>query len=124
VKKAGEHLWKIEVPVLNDRAIPSMTATAAQNRLHRQDVATVTGGTGVRVIASGIVNDAYLDKIEMQDHRADRLMVPGVDGLSTRTLFFLVKGDGEVTIHFDSLKGGQLARKVALRETVPAKPAM
>ena len=35
VKKAGDRLWKIEVPVLNDRAIPSMTATAVQNKLHR-----------------------------------------------------------------------------------------
>jgi hypothetical protein len=124
VKKAGEHLWKIEVPVLNDRAIPSMTAMAAQNKLHREDVASVTGGTGVRVIASGLVDDPYLDKIEVQEHRPDRLMVPGVDGLSTRMLFFLVKGDGEVTVHFDSLKGGQLEKKVALRETVAAKPSM
>jgi hypothetical protein len=109
------------VPVLNDRAIPSMTAMAAQNKLHRQDVATVTGG---KVLASGLVDDPYLDKVEMQEHRAERLMVPGVDGLSTRILFFLIEGDGEVTVHFDSLKGGQLARKVALRETVEAKPAM
>ncbi len=43
-------------------------------------------------------------------------MVPGVDGLSTRILFFLVQGDGDVTVHYDSLKGGQLARKIALRE--------
>ena len=95
-----------------------MTATAVQNKLHRQDVATVTGG---KVISSGLVNDPYLDKIEVQDHRADRLMVPGVDGLSTRILFFLVQGDGEITVHYDSLKGGQLAKKIALRETTMEK---
>ncbi|HEY4561680.1 MAG TPA: hypothetical protein VIJ36_01810, partial [Thermoanaerobaculia bacterium] len=114
VKKAGDHLWKIEVPVLNDRAIPTMTATAAQNKLHRQDVASITGG---KVIASGLVDNPYLDKIEAQDHRPNRLMAPGVDGLSTRILFFLVEGDGDVTFHYDSLKGGQLAKKIALRET-------
>ena len=84
-------------------------------------MATVTGG---KVIASGLVDDPYLDKIEVQEHRPDRLMVPGVDGLSTRMLFFLVKGDGEVTVHYDSLKGGQREKKVALRETVAAKPSM
>ncbi len=120
VKKVGDRLWRVEVPVLNDRAIPSMTATAVQNKLHRQDVATVTGG---KVISSGLVNDPYLDKIEVQDHRAERLMVPGVDGLSTRILFFLVQGDGEITVHYDSLKGGQLAKKIALRETGPAMAA-
>lgn len=114
VRKAGDGLWKIEVPVLNDRAIPSMTAMAVQNRVHRQDVATVTGG---KVISSGLVNDPYLDKIDVQEHRPDRLKVPGVDGLSTRILFFLVQGDGDVTVTYDSLKGGKISKKIALKET-------
>jgi len=46
-------------------------------------------------------------------------MVPGVEGLSTRLLFFffLVQGDGEVTVSYDSLKGGKLSKRIALRET-------
>jgi hypothetical protein len=44
-------------------------------------------------------------------------MVPGVDGLSTRILFFLVQGDGDVTVTYDSLKGGKLSKKIALKET-------
>jgi len=122
VKKVGDRLWKVEVPVLNDRAIPSMTTVAVNGKLHRQDVATVTGG---KVISSGIVNDPFLDKIEVQAHRPERLMVPGVDGVSTRTLFFLVQGDGEVTVNYDSLKGGKLSKKIALRERgMDAKAAM
>lgn len=112
VKKAGPKLWRLEVPILNDRAIPSMTARAVQNRLHRQDVATVSGG---RVVASGLVDDPWLDKVQLQEHRPERLMVPGVDGFSTRTLFFLVEGDGEVTVRYDSLKGGKLEKKISLR---------
>jgi hypothetical protein len=114
VRKAGPKLWRLEVPVLNDRAIPSMTALAAQNKLYRPDVATVTGG---KVVASGLIDDPWLDKITLQEHRPERLMVPGVDGDSTRRLFFLVEGDGEVTVKYDSLKGGKLERKVALKET-------
>ncbi|HEV7504528.1 MAG TPA: M14 family metallopeptidase [Thermoanaerobaculia bacterium] len=114
VKKMGDHLWKVEVPVLNDRGIPSMTAMALNNKLHRKDLATVAGG---KVISSGIVNDQYLDKIDVQAHRPERLMVPGVEGLSTRILFFLVQGDGDVTVTYDSLKGGKLSKKIALKET-------
>jgi hypothetical protein len=115
VKKMGDHLWKVEVPVLNDRAIPTVTAMALNNKLHRKDLATITGG---KVLSSGIVNDQYLDKIEIQAHRPERLMVPGVEGLSTRILFFLVQGDGDVTVNYDSLKGGKLSKKIALKDTM------
>ena len=112
VRRAGPKLWKLEVPVLNDRGIPSMTARAVQNKLHRQDVATVAGA---KVIASGLIDDPWLDKITLQDHRPERLMVPGVGGYSTRRLFFLVEGDGAVTVKYDSLKGGKVERKIALK---------
>lgn len=114
VKKVGDRLWRLEVPVLNERAIPSMTAVAVNGKLHRQDIATVSGG---KVIASGLVDDPYLDKVELQEHRPERLMVPGVEGVSTRLLFFLVEGDGEVNVTYDSLKGGRLSKTIALRET-------
>lgn len=112
VKKVGDRLWRVQVPVLNERAIPSMTATAVNGKLHRKDVATVTGA---KVISSGLVDDPYLDKVEIQENRPERLMVPGVDGFSTRLLFFLLQGDGEVTVSYDSLKGGKLSKKVTLR---------
>ena len=114
VEKVRDGLWKVTVPVLNERAIPTMTSVAEKGKLHRQDVATVTGG---KVLASGLVDDPYLDKITLQDHRPERLMVPGVPGLSTRLLFFLVQGGGEITVQYDSLKGGKAAKKIALRET-------
>ncbi len=117
VKKVADRLWRLEVPVLNERAIPTVTARAQLNKLHRPDVATVEGG---RVVASGVVEDPWLDKVTLQAHRPERLMVPGVDGLSTRILFFLVEGDGEVTVRYDSLKGGKLALKVPLRATAVA----
>jgi hypothetical protein len=112
VKKAGDRLWRLEVPVLNERAIPSMAAVAVSGKLHRQDLAMVSGG---KVIASGLVDDPYLDKVDLQEHRPGRLMVPGVDGLSTRILFFLVEGDGEVAVTYDSVKGGKVSKTVALR---------
>jgi hypothetical protein len=117
VRKMGNRLWRLEVPVLNDRAISTVTERARQNKLHRLDLATVAGA---RVVASGIVDNPWLDQVTLQKHRPERLMVPGVDGLSTRILYFLVEGDGqngEVTVRYDSLKGGKVERKVVLKET-------
>lgn len=111
VKRLERGLWRVEVPVTNDAGIPTVTALARQNKLHRQDVATVSGAT---VVASGVVDDPWLDKVSLQEHRPERLMVPGVDGYSTRRLFFLLEGSGEVTVKLDSLKGGTVERSVRL----------
>ena len=113
VERAGEGLWRVEVPLVNERAIPSMTALARQNKLHRPDLATVEGA---EVIASGVVRDPYLDKVDLQRHRPGRLRVAGVPGLGRRRLMFLVRGEGELTVRYDSLKGGRLTRTVRLAE--------
>ena len=66
-------------------------------------------------MASGLVQNQWLDKVEIQKHRPERLMVPGIDGLSSETLFFLLEGKGDVVIHYDSLKGGRIEREVSLK---------
>jgi len=112
VKRVDGKLWRIEVPVLNDRGIPTMLAIATKEKLFRPDIATVSGA---KVVSSGIVQNQYLDKIDLQDHRPERLMVPGVGGMSTRILFFLVEGSGNVTVKYDSVKAGTITKTVALR---------
>lgn len=111
VERVGSDLWRVEVPVTNQAGIPSMTALARQNRLHRQDVATVSGA---RVVASGLVDDPWLNEVSLQEHRPERLTVPGVDGHSSRRLFLLLEGRGEVTVTYDSVKGGTVERTVRL----------
>jgi hypothetical protein len=113
VRRVDGDLWRVELPVTNDRAIPSVSSVAQQSHLYRPDLATVEGA---EVVASGLVNDPWLDKVEIQEHRPERLMVPGVDGFSSRTLFFLLKGRGEVTITYDSLKAGALRTSFRLAE--------
>lgn len=112
IEKAGPRLWRLQVPVTNDRVIPSMTALATQNKLHRPDIASIDGA---KVIASGLIDDPWLNRVELQRDRPERLQVPGVAGLSTRLLYFLVEGNGDVTIEYDSLKGGKVTRKVKLQ---------
>ncbi|MCP4548503.1 MAG: peptidase M14, partial [bacterium] len=111
IERLEKGLYRLEIPVVNERAIPSMLAMAREAKLHRPDIATVEGA---RVVASGLVEDRWLDQVDLQKHRPERLMVPGVDGLSSRTLMFLLAGGGEVVVRYDSLKAGKLARKVRL----------
>jgi hypothetical protein len=112
VASAGPNLWRVHLPVLIDRAIPSMLEIARQLKPHRPDLATVEGA---KVIAAGEVTDEYLHKVDLQTARPERLMVYGVPGLGVRTLLFLVEGAGEISVTYDSVKAGRLTRKVALR---------
>ena len=112
VKELDKGLWRLEVPVRNERAIPSVTDWARKEKIHRVDLATVEGA---KVVTSGLVEDRFLDRIEIQEHRPERLMVPGIQGFTTRRLFFLLEGKGEVTVTYDSLKGGRISTTVELR---------
>jgi hypothetical protein len=84
-----------------------------QHKLHRQDIATISGG---KVIASGIVRDPFLNKVQMQENRPERLVVSGgVGGFSTETLMFLVEArPGPVTFTYDSVKAGKVSSTITL----------
>jgi hypothetical protein len=113
VTSLGGNVWRVHVPVLNDRALPSMAEIARVLKLHRPDVATVQGG---KVLASGIVTDADMNRVTYQEHRPERLTVNGIPGFSTTTLFFLIEAAaGEVTVTYDSVKAGKISRAIALR---------
>jgi hypothetical protein len=113
VKKVKEGLYRIHVPVLNERGIPSTQAIVAQHELHRQDLATITGG---KVISSGIVTDPYLNKVSLQENRPERLLVNGgIPAYGTQTLMFLVEAKpGPVTFTYDSIKAGKLTSTITL----------
>lgn len=113
VTNAGGNLWRVELPLRNDRALPSMAEIARQLKLHRADVATVTGA---KVVASGTMRDPVVSrKVDYQLNRPERLMVPGVGGFANTTLFLLLEGSGEVTVEYDSVKAGKISRRVRLQ---------
>jgi hypothetical protein len=111
VERVEGSLYKIRVTVENERAIPSMLAVSQRLKRHRLDVATLEGA---KVLAGGLAQNAYLNRIDFQSHRPARLLVPGVEGFGTRTLYYLVEGQGEVTITYDSLKAGKITQKLRL----------
>lgn len=113
VQKVKDGLYRLYIPVLNERLIPSISGIVALNKLHRQDLATLTGG---KVIASGIVEDLFQNKVRLQEHRPERLFVPGgVGGNSTQTLMFLIEAKpGKVTFIYDSIKAGKITQEIQL----------
>lgn len=113
VKRLDNRLWRVELPIINERAIPSISDIALTNRLHRHDLVTVSGG---KVRASGVVRDTYSENVDLQRHRPERLQVAGVPGHGHTRLYFLVEGSGEITVHYDSLKGGKLSTRVKLQQ--------
>lgn len=116
VRSLGKELWRIDVRLHNERLIPSVSAVARENKLHRLDLASVKGESAT-VVASGVVRDVLRDRIDLQRHRPHRLEVPGVPSEGYRRLFFLVRGEGEVELRYDSLKGGRLTQRIQLKAT-------
>jgi hypothetical protein len=111
VESLGDGLWRVEISVHNERAIPSVAAMAVRHRLHRPDLLLTSGA---EVIAAGVIDDRYMDKVRTQRHRPAKLMVDGVPGRAHVRLMVLVRGEGPVTLRYESLKGGRLERAVTL----------
>ena len=111
VEKLEGNLRKVLITVENERAIPSRMAVAERFKLPRPDIATLSGA---KVLAAGLVQNQYLNRIELQKKRPERLLVPGIPGFSAQTLYFLVEGGGELNFTYDSLKAGQAKPTVRL----------
>jgi len=113
-ERLGDGLWRVRATILNERAIPTVTAWAARNKLHRMDIATVEGA---EVITSGVVRNEWMDQVSEQRDRPERLSVSGVGGFDTVKLEFIVRADvgDDITLRYDSLKGGSIETTATLR---------
>jgi hypothetical protein len=81
----------------------------------RPDLITVEGN--VEVIAAGWVTDLYrtepLQRIDQEE--LDRILVrTGAPGRTTRTIEYLVRGSGPMTIDYSAVKGGTASATVVL----------
>jgi len=119
VKKIGGDVYRIWVDFTNPKVAPTIMGRAAQNNVVRPDLITIDGADEI-ISASWIANKAtfdYLNPItELIDQKQlNRLMIRnGHPGKTTRTLQYLVKGKGKVTITYDSVKGGTVSKEVRL----------
>ena len=111
IKQLEGGQYEIKVDIQNKEIIPTMTDIAIQDKLHRKDVVTIDGA---KVVASGVVSKIYPEKISLQKHRPERLLINGIKGNSFKRLYFIVEGSGAVEIVYNSLKGGVVKKKIQL----------
>ncbi len=102
--------------IRNERRTPTITARASQNRVVRPDLLTLDGN--VEVIAAGWVANKHrpgpLQMIDQEDLK--RIIVrSGHPGRTTKTIEYLVRGSGSVTVKYSTVKGGAGQTTVRLR---------
>ena len=116
VERIAGNLHRVRVDVRNERLIPTITERARRNRVVRPDLVTVSGN-GIEVVAAGWVPDVNrpgpTQRIDQND--LNRIIVAsGHPGRTTRTIEYVVRGSGPMTIRYSALKGGTVERQVRL----------
>ena len=125
VDELGDDLWRVRVPIANDRLTPTILAKAQRNNVVRPDLLRLEGA-GSTIVAAGWVRDRFrsgaTDLITQQD--LSRILVRnGQPGRTTRVIEYLVRGGRSLTLTYDSAKGGQPSIAIPLRETPrPVQP--
>lgn len=117
VEKVSGDVYKVRVDIENVKVAPTITSRAAENNVVAPDLITLTGNK-VDVISAGWVEDRYkesaTDLIDQNDLK--RIMIRnGHPGNTRRTIEYLVRGSGNLTISYASQKGGTSSETVTLR---------
>ena len=117
VEQVNGNLYRVRVDIKNERLIPTITERARQNNVVRPDLLTVAGND-VNIIAAGWVASKFrpgpTNKIDQEE--LNRILVrSGHPGRTTRTIEYLVRGSGSMTVTYSALKGGTVNTAVQLQ---------
>ncbi len=114
-------VYRVFLEVSNPKVTPTIMERAAQNNVVRPDLLTLEGKSVQVISASTIdgkesykIRPAVTSFIDQKDLKRI-LLRNGTPGKTTRTFLYLVKGSGEITFSYDSVKGGKAARTVKLK---------
>ena len=113
VKKMDKGIFRIRTRLSNSQAIPTMSYHAQKVKLYPQDMLKLSG-KNVKVLAGGLLNNVYLDRVTYKEFRPDvqLFFVPGFGKVDHQ---FLVFGKGTATIEYKSRHGGKLKKTIKLR---------
>jgi hypothetical protein len=117
VEPIGGGVYRVRVDFVNPKLTPTILAKAAENNVVRPDLLKVEG-SGLEIISAGWVASKFrpgaTELIDQKD--LERIMIrTGHPGRTTRTIEYLVRGSGEMTVTYDSAKGGKASTKVSLK---------
>ncbi len=116
VERVEGNTFRVRIDIRNERLIPTITERGRRNNVVRPDLITVEGN--VDIIAAGWVANKFrpgpTQMIEQEE--LDRILVrSGHPGRTTRTLEYLVRGSGSMTVQYSAVKGGTVRATVQLR---------
>jgi hypothetical protein len=117
VERVAENVFKVWVDLRNEKVTPTIMAKAAQNAVVPPDILTLDG-KGLEVISASIVQSKFRPAVQQLIDQKDlkRIIVRnGTPGRTTRTIQYLVKGAGDVTVKYASVKGGTVQATVTLK---------
>jgi len=120
-EKVSGDVFRIMVDVSNPKVTPTILERVAQNNIVRPDLLTLEG-KNVEVISASWIDNKELYKIKpsvtafIDQKNLKRIMLRnGMPGKTARTIMYLVKGSGDLTVKYDSLKGGTISKSIKLQ---------
>jgi len=116
VERLEGDLYRVRVDITNERLIPTITEVARRNNVVRPDILSVDGN--VNIVAAGWVTDKNRPgPTEMiEQHDLKRILVrSGAPGRTTRTIEYLVRGRGSMSVTYATMHGGTVSTRVDVR---------
>jgi hypothetical protein len=120
-EKVSGDVYRLMVDISNPKVAPTIMDKTAQNNVVRPDLLTLEGKT-IEVISASWIDNKELYKIKpsvtglIDQKNLKRIMLRnGLMGKTARTIMYIVKGSGEVTVKYDSVKGGTASKTVKLQ---------
>jgi hypothetical protein len=117
VEALGGGVYRVRVDFTNPRLTPTILAKAAENNVVRPDL-LIADGKGIDVLSAGWVPNKFRPgATELIDQRDPKriLIRTGHPGRTTRTIEYLVRGTGEMSVTYDSVKGGTAVARIPVK---------
>lgn len=111
-EKIGKNLYKVQVRLYNDKAMPSITYHCVKSRVYPMDVLKVSGNN-LEVISGGKITNRYTDQVSYKPKKPE-VQFCQVPGFGYVDYQFLVSGKGELKISFESRKAGKVSESLKL----------
>ena len=119
VKKIGPDVYRVWIDLSNPKIAPTIATKAAQNNVVRPDLLSLKGNVEI-ISASWITNTETFDYLNpvtalIDQHDLGRIMIRnGHPGKTKRTIQYLVRGSGKITVTYDCVKGGKVSKTIIL----------
>jgi hypothetical protein len=121
VEKIEGDVYRLFIDIANPKVTPTILERVALNNVVRPDLLTLDG-KNIEVISASWIDDKETYKVKpsvttlIDQKDLKRIMLRnGMPGKTARTIMYLIKGSGDVTIKYDSIKGGMAGKTAKLR---------